>query len=56
MNRDTGYCPHCGNIVDQKDEGEYGIICEVCHNDFWFSECLQDKDNFNEVRAFGNRV
>lgn len=36
------YCPYCGNEVFLESETEYGIICENCHNDFYFSETLPD--------------
>ena len=36
------HCPYCGAIVADNMETEYGIFCEVCHNDFWFSESLPD--------------
>ena len=42
LSRDEGHCPHCGKIVRQEDEGEYGIICPICKHDFWFSEVLPE--------------
>ena len=37
---EKGCCGWCGFIVNKKDEGENGIVCPKCHNDFWFSEAL----------------
>ena len=60
----TGYCPWCGTTVTSDLEGEYGIFCPTCHNDFWFSETLpadwQEKgfirlnDRLKDIRPYSD--
>ena len=60
LGRDEGYCPNCRNIVKQENETEYGIFCDKCGADFWFSEVLTDEDvnkwSLQELRNYGGRA
>ncbi len=37
------YCPNCGKEVDVRQENDYGLVCDYCHDNFWGSQTLPEE-------------